>query len=331
MTVKVAINGFGRIGRCIMRALLEQGRTDIEVVAINDLAPVDNLAYLFMFDSVHGRFPGSIGHEEGAIDFGRGPVRVTAERDPARLDWSGVDVVLECTGAYKDRDAAAAHVAAGARKVLISAPAKGVDRTVVYGVNHEALTGADTIVSNASCTTNCLAPVAKALHEAFGLIDGLVTTVHAYTASQPTLDRGAKAWERGRAAAVSMVPTSTGAARAIGEVMPELAGRLNGFAIRVPTPNVSCIDLTFNAEGALSVGAINDALVRASEAMPGVLGHTTLPLVSVDLNHDPRSSVVALPETAVQGRMGRVLAWYDNEWGFSNRMLDVAAVLGALG
>lgn len=331
MTIKVAINGFGRIGRNVLRAIAESGRDDLEVVAINDLTPVDNSAYLFKYDSVHKVFPGEVKHTVDTIDVGLGPIRVSAERDPSKLSWSGVDVALECTGIFKDREKAQAYLAAGASKVLISAPGKNADKTVVYGVNHDTLTSDDKIVSNASCTTNCLSPVVKSLHDAFGIENGLVTTVHAYTGSQPTLDRGNKNWERGRAAAVSMVPTSTGAAKAVGLVLPELDGKLNGFAIRVPTPNVSCIDFTFNAEKPLSVEAINETLVASAQATPSVLGTTNMPLVSIDLNHDPRSSIVALPETTTQGQMGRVLAWYDNEWGFSNRMGDVAALMGALG
>ncbi|MEM7439911.1 MAG: type I glyceraldehyde-3-phosphate dehydrogenase [Pseudomonadota bacterium] len=330
MTTKVAINGFGRIGRNVLRAIVESGRTDLEVVAINDLTPVDNSAYLFKYDSVHKVFPGEVKHTSTSIDVGSGPIEVTAERDPAKLDWSGVDVALECTGIFKDREKAESYLKAGASKVLISAPGKGADKTVVFGVNEDTLTADDRIVSNGSCTTNCLAPVAKALHDAFTIEDGLVTTVHAYTGSQPTLDRGNRNWERGRAAAVSMVPTSTGAAKAVGLVLPELNGKLNGFAIRVPTPNVSCIDFTFNTSTALSVEAINAALIAAAGQRSEVLGTTDLPLVSIDLNHDPRSSIVALPETTVQGRMGRVLSWYDNEWGFSNRMGDVAALMGSL-
>ncbi|MEM6619570.1 MAG: type I glyceraldehyde-3-phosphate dehydrogenase, partial [Pseudomonadota bacterium] len=317
-------------GRNILRAIIESGRTDLKVVAINDLAPVDNLAYLLQYDSVHGRFPTPVTTTDGSISIGEHIIPVTAERDPAELDWGGVDVALECTGIFKDRDAAGKYLTAGADKVLISAPGKAADRTVVFGVNDGALRPNDRIVSNASCTTNCLAPVAQAIHQAFGIEDGLVTTVHAYTGSQPTLDRGAKAWERGRAAGVSMVPTSTGAAKAVGLVLPELDGRLNGFAIRVPTPNVSCIDFTFTATKPLDRQAINHALADMAAQVPTVLGTSDAPLVSIDLNHDPRSAVVALPETHVQGRIGRVLAWYDNEWGFSNRMGDVASVMGAL-
>lgn len=331
MTVKLAINGFGRIGRNVLRGILESGRTDVQVVAINDLTPNDNLAYLFRYDSVHGTYQGQLEDLGEAFDFGYGPVRVTGERDPSQLDWSDVDVALECTGIFKSADKAQAYLDAGASKVLISAPAKGeVDRTVVYGVNHDSIEAGDKIVSNASCTTNCLAPIAKVLNDTFGLSHGLMTTVHAYTGSQPTLDRGAAAWERGRAGALSMVPTSTGAAKAVGLVLPELNGRLNGVAIRVPTPNVSCVDLHFNADKALSVEAINDAFTAAAEGpMKGVLSTVNEPIVSIDMNHNPHSSIAALDQTLVIGdRMGRVLSWYDNEWGFSNRMADVAALMG---
>ncbi|WGI21629.1 type I glyceraldehyde-3-phosphate dehydrogenase [Amylibacter sp. IMCC11727] len=331
MTVKVGINGFGRIGRNVLRAILESGRTDIEVVAINDLTPVDNSAYLFKYDSVHKVFPGDVSHSSDEIIINGKAIRVTSERDPSQLDWNHVDIALECTGFFKDHDKAQMYLTAGAKRVLVSAPGKGADRTVVYGVNHTDLTADDIIVSNASCTTNCLAPMAKVIHDTFGIEDGLITTVHAYTGSQPTLDRGNKNWERGRAAALSMVPTTTGAAKAVGLVLPELNGKLNGVAIRVPTPNVSCTDFKFNTSKDLSVQAINDAISAAAHgAMKGILGTESLPLVSIDLNHDPRSSIVALEETQVQGRMGRLLSWYDNEWGFSNRMADTAVAMGRL-
>ncbi|GGA16072.1 type I glyceraldehyde-3-phosphate dehydrogenase [Neptunicoccus cionae] len=329
MTVKVGINGFGRIGRNILRAIVESGRTDIEVVAINDLTPVDNSAYLFKYDSVHKVFPGEVSHTENSLDVGYGPIPVTALRDPAELDWGHVDIALECTGLFKDKEKADKYLQAGAKRVLVSAPGKNADKTIVYGVNDDTLTGEDIIVSNGSCTTNCLAPLAKVLHDTFGIEDGLVTTVHAYTGSQPTLDRGSSNWERGRAAALSMVPTSTGAAKALGLVLPELEGKLDGVAIRVPTPNVSCVDFKFNTTKEMTIEAINAALQDAADGpMKGVLGMETLPLVSIDLNHDPRSSVVATSETQVQGRMGRVLSWYDNEWGFSNRMADTAVAMG---
>jgi glyceraldehyde 3-phosphate dehydrogenase len=331
MTVKVGINGFGRIGRNILRAIVESGRTDIEVVAINDLTAVDNLAYLFKYDSVHKIYPGSVTHTATTLDVGTGPIPISANRDPATLDWAHVDVALECTGFFKDREKAELYLKSGAKRVLISSPGKGADKTIVYGVNHETLTAHDIIVSNASCTTNCLAPLAQVLHTAFGIEDGLITTIHAYTGSQPILDRGAKNWERGRAAALSMVPTSTGAASAVGLVLPELDGKLNGVAIRVPTPNVSCVDFKFNTTKPLTVETVNAALTSAALGpMRGILGVETLPLVSIDLNHDPRSSIVMTAETQVQGRMGRVLSWYDNEWGFANRMADTAVVMGKL-
>jgi glyceraldehyde 3-phosphate dehydrogenase len=331
MTIKVGINGFGRIGRNVLRAILESGRTDIEVVAINDLTPVDNSAYLFKYDSVHKIFPGAISHTKDEIVIDEKPIRVTAERDPSKLSWANVDIALECTGFFKDRDKAQMYLQAGAKRVLISAPGKGADKTIVFGVNHADLSADDIIVSNASCTTNCLAPMAKVINDAFGIQDGLITTIHAYTGSQPTLDRGNKNWERGRAAALSMVPTTTGAAKAVGLVMPELDGKLNGVAIRVPTPNVSCTDFKFNTHDDLSVEAINAAITAAANGpMKGVLGVESLPLVSIDLNHDPRSSIVATEETQVQGCMGRLLSWYDNEWGFSNRMADTAVAMGKL-
>ena len=331
MTVTVGINGFGRIGRNILRAILESGRTDIKVVAINDLTPVDNSAYLFKYDSVHKVFAGDVSHSDGAIIIDGTTIPVTAERDPSKLDWGHVDIALECTGFFKDADKAQMYITAGAKRVLVSAPGKGADKTIVYGVNHDTLTSDDIIVSNASCTTNCLAPMAKVINDTFGIEDGLITTIHAYTGSQPTLDRGNKNWERGRAAAVSMVPTTTGAAKAVGLVLPELEGKLNGVAIRVPTPNVSCTDFKFNTTKDLSVDAINAALSAAANGpMTDILGIETLPLVSIDLNHDPRSSIIASEETQVQGRMGRILSWYDNEWGFSNRMADTAVAMGKL-
>lgn len=329
MAIKVGINGFGRIGRNILRAIFESGRDDIEVVAINDLTPVDNSAYLFKYDSVHKIFPGTVEHTENAIIIDGKSIPVTSERDPSKLDWGNVDIAMECTGFFKDHDKAKMYLEAGAKRVLVSAPGKGADKTIVYGVNHDTLTADDIIVSNASCTTNCLAPMAKVIDDAFGIEDGLITTIHAYTGSQPTLDRGSKNWERGRAAALSMVPTTTGAAKAVGLVLPNLNGKLDGVAIRVPTPNVSCTDFKFNTTKDLSIAAINDALIAAATGpMKGILGVETLPLVSIDLNHDPRSSVVAKEETQVQGRMGRVLSWYDNEWGFSNRMADTAVQMG---
>ena len=328
----IAINGFGRIGRCVARALHESGGNELELVAVNDLSDPANLAYLLRFDSVHGRFPGEVEAEENSIRVGGQSVRVSAKRDIADLDWEGVDIVLECTGLFTHQRDAAKHLERGAGRVLVSAPAKGEVKTVVYGVNHNTITADDRVVSNASCTTNALAPVAKVLHAAFGIESGFMTTVHAYTGDQPTLDRPhRKDWLRGRAAALSMVPTSTGAARAIGLVMPELDGKLDGAAIRVPTPNVSCVDLVARLERAADVGAINAAF-RDAKGLEGVLQTLDVPTVSVDLNHDPHSASVVLDETkAMEGNLARVLAWYDNEWGFSHRMLDVARVMAEQG
>ncbi len=331
MTTRVAINGFGRIGRLVLRALIESGRDDIEVVAINDLGPVESNAHLLRFDSVHGRFPAEVTVSGSSIDVGRGPIAVTAERDPANLPWSDVDVVLECTGIFKDTKALV--YLEKARKVLVSAPSKGADKTIVYGVNHATLTDADRHVSNASCTTNCLAPVAKVLNDAVGITRGFMTTIHSYTGDQPTLDTMHSDMYRARAAAMSMIPTSTGAARAVGLALPELAGKLDGVAIRVPTPNVSVVDLTFEAVRDTTVDEINAAVRAAADGpMKGILGVTDQPNVSQDFNHDPRSSIFHLDETKVlEKRMVRVLSWYDNEWGFSNRMLDTAALMGRLG
>ena len=334
MAVRVAINGFGRIGRNVLRSIVESGRTDVEVVALNDLGPVETNAHLLRYDSVHGRFPHEVTVDGDAIDAGRGPIRVTQERDPAALPWSDVDIALECTGIFTARDKAAAHLENGSKRVLISAPVSGTvggnAKTVVYGVNHDTLGPDDTVVSNASCTTNCLAPVAKVLNEAIGIDRGFMTTIHSYTGDQPTLDTMHKDLYRARAAAMSMIPTSTGAARAVGLVLPELDGRLDGVAIRVPTPNVSVVDLTIEAARDTSVEEINDAMRRAASGpLQGVLGVTEDKLVSMDFNHDPRSSIFATDQTKVlEGRMCRVLSWYDNEWGFSNRMADVAVEMG---
>ncbi|GGH60939.1 type I glyceraldehyde-3-phosphate dehydrogenase [Frigidibacter albus] len=333
MTVKVAINGFGRIGRNVLRAIIESGRTDIEVVAINDLGPVETNAHLLRFDSVHGRFPGEVTTGEDWIDAGRGRVRVTALRDPAALPWADVDVALECTGIFTARDKAALHLQNGSSRVLVSAPAEGADKTIVFGVNHASLTAADTVVSNASCTTNCLSPVAQVLHGAIGITRGFMTTIHSYTGDQPTLDTMHKDLYRGRAAALSMIPTSTGAAKAVGLVLPGLKGRLDGVAIRVPTPNVSVVDLTFEAARDTSAEEINAAIRTAAASGPlaGILGCTDQPNVSIDFNHDPRSSVFHLDQTRVmEGRFCRILSWYDNEWGFSNRMADTAVAMGKL-
>jgi glyceraldehyde 3-phosphate dehydrogenase len=332
MTTKVAINGFGRIGRNILRAIVESGRTDIEVVAVNDLGPVETNAHLMQFDTVHGRFPGEVTTGADWIDVGRGRVRVTAIRNPEDLPWGDVDVALECTGIFTDRDKAALHLRNGSKRVLVSAPAEGADRTIVYGVNDAALTVDDLIVSNASCTTNCLSPVAKVINDAIGITRGFMTTIHSYTGDQPTLDTMHKDLYRARAAALSMIPTSTGAAKAVGLVLPELAGRLDGFAIRVPTPNVSVVDLTFEAARDTDAGEINEAIRAAAQGpMNGVLGYTDRPNVSMDFNHDSRSSIFHMDQTRVmENRMCRILSWYDNEWGFSNRMADVAVAMGRL-
>ena len=331
MAVKVAINGFGRIGRNVLRAIVESGRTDIEVVAINDLGPVETNAHLLRFDSVHGRFPATVTTTETSIDVGRGPIEVTAIRNPAELPWSNVDVVLECTGIFTSKEACQAHLDNGSSRVLISAPGKDADKTIVFGVNDGALTADDIVVSNASCTTNCLSPVAKVLNDAVGITKGFMTTIHSYTGDQPTLDTMHKDLYRARAAALSMIPTSTGAAKAVGLVLPELNGKLDGVAIRVPTPNVSVVDLTFEASKATTVEEVNNAIIAAADSGPlkGILGYTDLPMVSTDFNHDPRSSIFHLDQTKVlDGNMVRILTWYDNEWGFSNRMSDTAVAMG---
>lgn len=332
MTVTVAINGFGRIGRNVLRALVESGRTDIEVVAINDLGPVETNAHLLRFDSVHGRFPGTVTTSADTIDAGRGPIRVTAIRNPAELPWSDVDVALECTGIFTDKDKAQIHLQNGSKRVLVSAPSNGADKTIVFGVNHDTLRAEDLVVSNASCTTNCLSPVAQVLHEAVGIVKGFMTTIHSYTGDQPTLDTMHKDLYRGRAAALSMIPTSTGAAKAVGLVLPELKGKLDGVAIRVPTPNVSVVDLVFEAARDTTPEEINAAIKTAADGrLKGILGYTDQPNVSADFNHDSRSSIFHLDQTKViDGKMVRILSWYDNEWGFSNRMLDTAQKLGSL-
>jgi glyceraldehyde 3-phosphate dehydrogenase len=334
MTVKVAINGFGRIGRNVLRAIIESGRTDIEVVAINDLGPVETNAHLLRFDSVHGRFPQEVKVSGDTIDAGRGPIKVTAVRNPAELPHKalGVDIALECTGIFTARDKAKAHLDAGAKRVLVSAPGDGADLTVVYGVNHDKLTKDHLVVSNASCTTNCLAPVAKVLNDFVGIDKGFMTTIHAYTGDQPTLDSLHKDLYRGRAAAMSMIPTSTGAAKAVGLVLPELNGRLDGTSIRVPTPNVSVVDFKFIAKRETTKDEINAAIKRAaSEELKGILGVTDQPNVSIDFNHDSRSSIFHLDQTKVMdGSFVRVLSWYDNEWGFSNRMADTAVAMSKL-
>ena len=334
MTIKVAINGFGRIGRLVARAMLEQGDTGLELVAINDLADAKANAWLFSRDSVHGRYPGTVAADGTDLVIDGKRIRVTAERDPAKLPHKelGVDLVLECTGFFADREGGQKHLEAGAKRVLISAPAKGADITVVYGVNHDKLTGDHVIVSNASCTTNCLAPVAKVLNDAIGIERGLMTTVHAYTNDQKILDQVHSDPRRARAAAMSIIPTTTGAARAVGEVLPELKGKLDGSAIRVPVPDVSLIDLTFTPGRPTTKDEVNAILKAASESGPlkGILAYTDEPLVSIDLMHDQASSTVDSLETAViDGTLVRVVSWYDNEWGFSNRMVDTAKAMAA--
>lgn len=330
MAVKVAINGFGRIGRNILRAIIESGRTDIEVVAINDLGPVETNAHLLRYDSVHGRFPSAVKATKDTIDAGRGPMQVTALRNPADLPWSDVDIVLECTGIFTSKEKCQPHLENGSSRVLISAPGSDADKTIVFGVNDNTLTPNDIVVSNASCTTNCLAPVAKVLNDKIGISRGFMTTIHSYTGDQPALDTMHKDLYRARAAAMSMIPTSTGAAKAVGLVLPELNGKLDGVAIRVPTPNVSVVDLTFEAESETSVEQINDAIRKAADGpLKGVLGYTDEKLVSTDFNHDPHSSVFHMDQTKVmEGKMCRILSWYDNEWGFSNRMSDTAVAMG---
>jgi glyceraldehyde 3-phosphate dehydrogenase len=335
MPVRVAINGFGRIGRLVLRSIVEYARRDIEVVAINDLGSVEMNAHLLRYDSVHGRFPGMVGVDGDSLDVGLGRIAVTAIRDPAGLPHKDlrVDIALECTGLFCKRDAAAAHLAAGARKVLVSAPCEGADRTVVYGVNHESLTAQDLVVSNGSCTTNCLASVARVLLDLCGIEHGYMTTIHSYTGDQPTLDTLHPDMYRARAAAMSMIPTSTGAAKALGLVLPELTGKLDGSAIRVPTPNVSLVDLKILAGRAVTREGINEAMTAAAAKGPlhGILAVTGDPVVSVDMNHTGASATVALPQTQVVGdRFARVLAWYDNEWAFSTRMADTALAMAKL-
>jgi glyceraldehyde 3-phosphate dehydrogenase len=335
MAVRVAINGFGRIGRNILRAIVESGRKDIEVVSINDLGPVETNAHLLRFDSVHGRFPGEVTVKGDTIDVGRGPIKVTAIKDPSQLLHKdiGVDIAMESTGIFTSKEKASAHLTAGAKRVLVSAPADGADLTVVYGVNHDKLAPEHKIVSNASCTTNCLAPVAKVLNDAIGIDKGFMTTIHAYTGDQPTLDTMHKDLYRARAAALSLIPTSTGAAKAVGLVLPELKGKLDGVAIRVPTPNVSVVDFKFVAKRATDKDEINGAIKRAAEQqLKGILGFTEQPNVSIDFNHDSHSSVFHMDQTKVmEGTLVRVMSWYDNEWGFSCRMSDTAVAMGKLG
>ena len=332
MTVRVAVNGFGRIGRNIVRAIYESGRKDIDVVAVNDLGPVETNAHLMRYDSVHGRFPHEVMVQGDSINIGTDKFKVTAIKDPSQLPWKelGVDIALECTGIFTSRDKASAHLAAGAKRVIVSAPAEGADLTVVFGVNDDKLTKDHMVISNASCTTNCLAPVAMVLNEAFGIEKGFMTTIHTYTGDQPTLDTMHKDLYRGRAAAMSMIPTSTGAAKAVGLVLPELKGKLDGVAIRVPTPNVSVVDLKVLVRKSVTAEEVNRALVAAAEGpLKGILAYTEEPMVSIDLNHNPASSTFALDQTKViEGNLVRVMSWYDNEWGFSNRMADTAVAFG---
>ncbi|WP_371056011.1 type I glyceraldehyde-3-phosphate dehydrogenase [Rhodosalinus sp. K401] len=332
MTVTLGINGFGRIGRCTLAHIVEAARNDVEVVKINATGPIETNAHLLRYDSVHGRFGQEVRVEGDTMDVGRGPMKVFSTYDPSDLDWEGVDVVLECTGQFNDGETSRVHLERGAKKVLISAPAKNVDRTVVFGVNHRDLRAEERMISNGSCTTNCLAPLAKVLHEAIGIERGVMTTIHSYTGDQPTLDRRHKDLYRARAAALAMIPTSTGAAKALGEVLPDLAGRLDGTAMRVPTPNVSAVDLTFEAARDVTEEEVNEIAARAAAGhMGAVLAFDPEPKVSVDFNHTTASSIFAPDQTKVVGRrLVRVLAWYDNEWGFSARMADVAAVMGRL-
>jgi glyceraldehyde 3-phosphate dehydrogenase len=334
MPVRVAINGFGRIGRNVLRAIAEAGRRDIDVVALNDLAPAETNAHLLRFDSIHGRFHGEVKVEGDTIDCGFGPIKVTAIRTPGELPWKalGIDIALECTGLFASKEKAKAHLDAGAKRVLISAPADNADLTVVYGVNHDRLTRDHLVVSNASCTTNCLAPLAKVMNDAVGIEKGFMTTVHAYTNDQPSHDQFHKDLYRARAAALSMIPTSTGAAKAVGLVLPELDGKLDGVSIRVPVPNVSAVDLKFVASRRTTKEEINGAVRRAAEQqLKGILGYTDRPNVSIDFNHDARSSIFHMDQTkVVDGTLVRVMSWYDNEWGFSNRMADTAVAMGKL-
>jgi glyceraldehyde 3-phosphate dehydrogenase len=332
--IRVAINGFGRIGRNIVRAIYESGRQDIDIVAVNDLGPVETNAHLLQFDSVHGRFPREVTVKGDSISIGSDQFKVTAIKDPSQLPWKdlGIDIAMECTGIFTARDKAAAHLTAGAKRVIVSAPSDGADFTVVYGVNHDKLTKDHMVISNASCTTNCLAPVAKVLNDAIGIEKGMMTTIHSYTNDQPSLDQMHKDLYRARAAALSMIPTSTGAAKAVGLVLPELKGKLDGYAMRVPTPNVSVVDLKFIAKRKTTKEEVNEAIIKAANgSLKGILGVTAKPNVSVDFNHDPHSSVFHLDQTKVMDdSFVQILSWYDNEWGFSNRMGDTAVHFGKL-
>ena len=331
MTVRVAINGFGRIGRNILRSIIESGRKDILVVGINDLGPVETNAHLLRYDSVHGKFPSNVNVDGSNIDVGNGPIKVTSIRDPKELPWKDldVDIAMECTGIFTSKEKASMHLDAGAKRVLVSAPTNGADLTVVYGVNHNKLTNEHLVVSNASCTTNCLAPIAMALNNGVGITQGFMTTIHSYTGDQPTLDTMHSDLYRARAAAGNMIPTSTGAAKAVGLVLPELNGRLDGVSIRVPTQNVSVVDFKFNAGRSTSVEEINNIIKQAAEGdLKNILGFTNEPLVSSDFNHDPHSSIFHMDQTKVMDNtFVRVLSWYDNEWGFSNRMSDTAVAI----
>ncbi|WP_371153719.1 type I glyceraldehyde-3-phosphate dehydrogenase [Jannaschia sp. 2305UL9-9] len=331
MTVTIGINGFGRIGRCTLAHIVSAALNDVAVVRMNATGPIETNAHLLRYDSIHGRYGGEVRVKDNTIDLGAGPIDVMSTYNPEELDWDGVDVVLECTGKFNDRDAAAIHLSRGAKRVLVSAPAKRADKTVVYGVNHRELTPDHHVASNASCTTNCLAPVAKVLNDAIGIESGIMTTVHSYTGDQPTLDRRHDDLYRARAAAMAMIPTSTGAAKAIGEVVPELDGKLDGSALRVPTPNVSAVDLTFQAARDVTVADVNEIMAEAAAGhMGAVLAYDPAPKVSIDFNHTTHSSIFAPDQTKVVGRTVRVLAWYDNEWGFSCRMADVAGHMGRL-
>ena len=335
MAVNVAINGFGRIGRLVLRGIIESGRKDINVVAINDLGSIEDNAHMLQYDSVHGTLPAKVKATKTGINVDGKGIKVIAERDPAALPWDkmGVDIALECTGLFTSQEAAGKHIEAGAKRVLVSAPASGADLTVVYGVNHKKLRKSHKIVSNASCTTNCLAPVAQVLDKTCGIARGYMTTVHAFTGDQRTVDTLHSDPRRARAASLSMIPTSTGAAKAVGLVLPELAGKLDGTAVRVPTPNVSMIDLVFEAKKKTTVEEINAAIIKAAKGpLKGVLGVCDEPLVSIDFNHNPHSSNFDLTQTQiVDGKLVRVLSWYDNEWGFANRMSDTAVAMGKLG
>ncbi len=332
MGIKIGINGMGRIGRCTLASIIENDRNDVEVIKINASGPIETNAHLLKYDSVHGKFKNDIKVENDTMNVGKGPIKVFSSYDPTDLDWSGVDVLLECSGKFKSREKAQLHLNQGAKKILISAPGENVDKTIVYGVNHNNLTPKDLIVSNASCTTNCLAPIAKVLNDAIGIKNGIMTTIHSYTGDQPTLDRRHSNLYRARAAALSIIPTSTGAAKAIGEVLPELSGKLDGSALRVPTPNVSAVDLTFTANVDTSVREVNEIIAQAADSsMQNIISYETEPKVSIDFNHESYSANFAPDQTKViQDRLVRVLAWYDNEWGFSCRMIDNALLMGSL-